>query len=615
MKTLLTKTRTRTTGRMPRGAQFGLLVALLGLLATGAAAADEMEFDYGAVDLRVAVWVDKSADEIYRKGSFQTVGFQTSEDAYAVVYRIDTEGEVTVLWPRSRLDDGFVFGGHEYELPVSGERRLRVATSEGEGYVQAIVSRYPFDLRDLELDFHHEPGAELLAFRVAGDPYLAMNEINFAVTGLEDADDYVVTNYASYYVHQEVDHPRYLCNQCHIDDDTDYHPYRDSCQLNITVDYRWGNTWWDTYGYYPVYHSPVYVYVDPWTWRPWVNFWYDPWWRCPPVWGVHWPRSVYVWHDHHYYRGNCNSYFFDGYFHDRHRYYRPLTPSDQPRRKVREYGRTAPMLADGRTKTGKRGERVAYESVPRTRRDRPVIADATRDRSRGGLRIRDGALGNRYPTGGIRHSAGGTRKGSELRKVTRDTKSRRADPARQPGVRSGSRGSTRDGVRTRDGGGLRTVEPRNKGTRIWSLDRGDTGRQRQERTQRVRPGGSRDAGRDAAGSRRSKGDRVTNPRQGSGRKSDAVRGGGSSGGGSRSKATVRGKSGSGSRSGGSRSSGSAVRNRSSSGGGSDASTRSGSNRSSSTKGSSGGRSQSSKATRSGGSSSRSSGGGRNGKRR
>ena len=27
--------------------------------------------------------------------------------------RIDVDGKVTVLWPRSRMDDGFVFGGQE----------------------------------------------------------------------------------------------------------------------------------------------------------------------------------------------------------------------------------------------------------------------------------------------------------------------------------------------------------------------------------------------------------------------------------------------------------------------------------------------------------------------
>ena len=236
----------------------------------------QSDFDYAGVPLRVETWVDKTADDVYRKDEEINVGFQTNEDAYAVVYRIDTEGLVTVLWPRSRFDDGFVFGGHEYQLPVSGAGNLRVSSQEGEGFVEAVVSRYPFDLRALELDFHHEHSAERYNFHVAGDPFLAMNEVNYAVTGLADSGEYVVTNYAGYYVHQAVDHPRYLCNQCHVDEQVAYDPYRDDCTLTIEYDYSWYNSWYDQYGYYPVYGNPVYVYVDPWNWNPWVNYWYRP---------------------------------------------------------------------------------------------------------------------------------------------------------------------------------------------------------------------------------------------------------------------------------------------------------------------------------------------------
>ncbi|MCP4574183.1 MAG: DUF4384 domain-containing protein [bacterium] len=605
---------TRTTGRMIRNAA---LLALLGLLAAAPALAEESEFDYEAVGLRAAVWVDKSADEIYRKGEFQTVGFQASEDAYAVVYRIDSEGEVTVLWPRSRLDDGFIFGGHEYGLPMSGDRKLRVSTREGEGFVEAIVSRYPFDLRDLELDFHHEPGAERAGFRVAGDPYLAMNEVNFAITGLEDAGDYVVTNYVSYYVHQEVEHPRYLCNQCHFDDDTAYDPYRDSCQLNITIDHRWGNTWWDTYGYYPVYTSPVYVYTDPWLWRPWVNFWYDPWWRCPPVRGCYWPSTIYTWHDSDWYRGDCNVRYRDG-----HRRYRPLTPYDQARTKDREYGRTAPMLAEGKaTKTGRGSRTSAYEGVKRTRRDNPAIARTVRDQGNGGLRIRD-SYGRTSASSGVRHSAGGTRTAAGVKTT------KRGDPGRRtvaPGRTSGT--DRMDASRTRSGGSLRTVEPRNKGTRVWSGDRGTTSQQRQERSQQVRPGSSRrSGGRDATSTTRAKGNR-----SGTNRKSEGVRSGGGSSGGSRgsSKATVRSKSGGSrssgkstvrSKSGGSgsprSSSKSTVRSGSKSGGSRDTSTKSSGSRSSgsSTRSGSSGGSSKSQGTRSSGSSSRGSGGRSGGRR-
>ena len=117
----------------------------------------DAKFDYDSQTLRVGVWIENLDEgEVLEKGEDLAVGFQTNEDAYAVVYRINTEGLVTVLWPRSRMDDGFVFGGHEYQMPVTGSRRLVASSRTGEGFIEAVVSRYPFDLRELALDFHHE---------------------------------------------------------------------------------------------------------------------------------------------------------------------------------------------------------------------------------------------------------------------------------------------------------------------------------------------------------------------------------------------------------------------------------------------------------------------------
>ena len=256
-----------------------LLVGLITLNVTTAAAvppenpaladAGSGKVAYADQTLRVNIWHDKNEGDIYRRGEPVRVHFETNADAYAVVYQINAEGKVTILWPRSRYDDGFVFGNHHYQLPVSGAPQILVANEEGVEYVEAIVSSYPFDLRILELDFHHEQGDENYEFYVAGDPFLALNEVNYTVTGLEDASDYVVTNFTSYYVHQRVDHPRYLCQQCH--DYGTYQPYHDTCSLSVHFDFGWYNNWWGSFGYYPLYYYPAYYYVDPWCWRPWVR--------------------------------------------------------------------------------------------------------------------------------------------------------------------------------------------------------------------------------------------------------------------------------------------------------------------------------------------------------
>ena len=388
------------------------------------------DFDYATNTLRVEVWTDRASDEIYRKGEKLGVSFEVNRDAYAVVYRIDADGVVEVLWPRSRFDDGFVFGGHEYALPVTGARELKVSANEGQGLVEAVVSRYPFDLRALEIDFHHEQAAERYDFRVAGDPFLAMNEVNFAVTGLEDSGEFVVTNYASYYVHQAVEHPRYLCNQCHVNDDVAYDPYRDECTLTIEYDYSWYNGWYDRYGYYPVYGNPVYVYLDPWTWSPWVNYWYRPYYRCAPWYGWGWGWSAcYDWSYSPYYYGDCVTVYNSG-----HRRYRPLDRTrlemrDGVATKTREYQRGSAMVRSREVPDSKRdamrsrtrvdvargdvsGRTVAdtrYRGEApstRTRRD----FDRTAADGRGGLRIRENVrtgAGTRVVGDDRRHTAAG----------------------------------------------------------------------------------------------------------------------------------------------------------------------------------------------------------------
>ena len=83
-----------------------------------------------------------------------------------VVVRIDVDGRVEVLWPESRYNDGFVYGNHTYTIPGPGDRgRLRVGSSKGVEYVEAIASAYPFDLRALGIDFRFEADSTFLRMR------------------------------------------------------------------------------------------------------------------------------------------------------------------------------------------------------------------------------------------------------------------------------------------------------------------------------------------------------------------------------------------------------------------------------------------------------------------
>lgn len=597
-----------------------ILLFLLGMAGTGLAQEAEKEFDYKQVDLRVGVWIDDLEEgEVLERGQAMGVGFQTNADAYAVVYRIDTEGEVTILWPRSRMDDGFVFGGHEYQLPVSGARRLSASSRSGEGFIQVIASPYPFDLRDLEVDFHHEFKAESFDFAVLGDPFLAMNEVNFAITRMEDTEDFVVTNFLSYYVHEKVDHPRYLCNQCHFDDDVTVHPYRDECTINITYDYGWSNRWYLDYGWYPVYHHPVYVYYDPWTWRPWVNFWYDPWYRCVDYPGWRWRNPAYVWCDSPFYNdhrydgvrrktgrglytggGDRSRRTKTGEFRGVSRLVAERGPSESQREVMRtkqrgdervRHGGTGPAVVrggdaaqgGGRTSTVVRGE----APISRTR---PQIESrqAENSLSRGGLQIRR-PTPRRSDQGGSDRSTVGTtpvrrdsRSGANVRGSSGGERLRRPDSGSttvrgRSSTTPGSGGEVDRNSRGQTDRKIKSVEPRRKPTRIWNSNRGSrsdrgvspdrSGDSSRSRDRQVQPRSNRsDSGSKVNPSRQNSGSSRVQPSRksssGSRVKPTRKSGGSSSSGSSGSSSSVRGRSGSsnssssGRTSGGSRSGGS-----------------------------------------------------------
>jgi len=499
---------TTTATQLPApGLRVAMMLLVVLALAVGFATAKAQPAD-GAVSVadgwsgyenqpyRVNIWHDKGDEDIYERGEAVRIHFETNSDAYAVVYRIDTDGAVSILWPRSRYDDGFVFGHHTYNLPTPGAQRIRTASEEGVEYVQAIVSAYPFDLRGLDVDFHHEDEGESRAYFVAGDPFLAMNDINYAVTGLDDAADFVVTNYLSYYVHRQVEHPRYMCTQCH-DNDTNYHPYNDVCVVEIHHDYSWDNNWFDTYRYYPAYYYPVYYYVDPWTMRPWINYWYSPWYVWP-TWGHSvWGYDCYVWNYSPYWRGDVWVRYKDG-----NRRHRPITKDhryadargdreyNHPRGIVKTPRPTRDMVVSMNDRSGIRKDdqprsghaisgRGDYKDTGRA--VRPVAGFTKKPRD-----VR--APGIRVPSGDRR---------SETERLIRPNPGRTRDgrTPTQPAVRSDGRGGrtptrvspgTKPDTRREDGRAVRPVKPHSQGSRIWQ-----GGSRDQSNSGTVKPGSDR----------------------------------------------------------------------------------------------------------------------------
>lgn len=236
------------------------------LLAGGPAAARPMSVD---------IWTDRGKDAIYEPNEPIEIKVRASNDAYLLVYDIDSEGAVRVLYPYAN-STGYVAGGHTYRVPPQGSGlQLVVQGPTGQGYVVAVVSREPFNPLPHYLR-PYDPQAESVGYvgeedydedgfdedgRVSGDPFVAMERIRRRVLYRSEDTEAFGTAYTAYYIHEAVRYPRYLCNDCHQPRHWSWwdgwDPYYASCSA---FDFRvyWGWSWGPRYWFGTV---PYYCYV------------------------------------------------------------------------------------------------------------------------------------------------------------------------------------------------------------------------------------------------------------------------------------------------------------------------------------------------------------------
>lgn len=269
--------------------------------------------------LSVEVWTDRGDDHVYNPGDAMQVRAKSNDDAYLLVYEIDSEGIVKVLFPFRRAA-GMVEGKSTLMLPPEdSDFELAVESATGLGYIVAIASRRPFG----ELPWYlrqYDPQAASLGYegaqgdvegfddegKVMGDPTVAIERIRVAVLGTDTSPEDFATAYTTYYVGHEVRYPRYLCNDCHQPNHwgwwDGYDPYFTTCSVidfRVNWNWCWGPCMWSAhtpYYYYvvrpdcPPYYYPYYANNTRWSsWggtTQWNDLWGGPLTRyksAPPV--------------------------------------------------------------------------------------------------------------------------------------------------------------------------------------------------------------------------------------------------------------------------------------------------------------------------------------------
>lgn len=199
-----------------------ILGATLSLMASGATALGQSgESDARLLQDRLGVEVWASSDIVQRWERVQ-VWVQPETDAFVMLFRVDTDGRVRVLFPTRPGDDGLVRAATPLEIPgfdSAGEPGTFVVDDyPGTGYLFAVASSRPFDYGAFAAADHWDYRIVAHGGRITRDPHVALLDL---VEPMLPADGrrFGYDVYA-YQVGETHDYPRFLCYECHA-----YAPY------------------------------------------------------------------------------------------------------------------------------------------------------------------------------------------------------------------------------------------------------------------------------------------------------------------------------------------------------------------------------------------------------
>ena len=191
---------------------------------------------------------------------------ETEYDGYLLVFHVDPEGRLRVLFPMDPDKDTFVRGDKKYEVRSRGGRDAFEADAKGRGAVYAALSRDPFRFDGMVLGDHWDYRA-LAPSRLAEDPEPELNELvqrmaqssfDYDLVSYEvvDRSTYVSEYYAPYYgsVYASPGCWGYSCGYGHYG-----WPYGFSIGLSFGWPYYSPYSYGYGYPYYnPFFYQPYY---------------------------------------------------------------------------------------------------------------------------------------------------------------------------------------------------------------------------------------------------------------------------------------------------------------------------------------------------------------------
>ncbi len=98
------------------------------------------------VEFSVDVWLDKPEGSVYQVGEKIEIFVKTTRDAYILVYDINAEGKVRLLFPNKYDDNNFVKANEIKKIPTKPTYSFRVTPPQGKEFIQVIACTTPIPI-------------------------------------------------------------------------------------------------------------------------------------------------------------------------------------------------------------------------------------------------------------------------------------------------------------------------------------------------------------------------------------------------------------------------------------------------------------------------------------
>ncbi|MEQ1856022.1 MAG: DUF4384 domain-containing protein [Longimicrobiales bacterium] len=188
--------------------------------------------------LEARVWLDRGGEEpVLRRGESVRIYYRTSEDAFAAIFRIDTDGRVSLLYPQHPGAIDLVRGGRDYRLLTPDAAGWRVEEDPGMAYLFVVASPEPLDFSLFPFDEQYGWDLGAVGGAIYTDPYVAIDDYVAAIVPGWETVPYAL-DFLTYSVGETYSYPRFLCYDCHTYQRySSWNPYDYNCQTYRVVIY------------------------------------------------------------------------------------------------------------------------------------------------------------------------------------------------------------------------------------------------------------------------------------------------------------------------------------------------------------------------------------------